>query len=285
LEIRNVAVFGAGQMGAGIAQVLAQHDHSVTLVDVEPRLIDAGMKAITAGLAKGVEKGKLTPDVMESALRRIRATTRPPEVVGCQLVIEAIVEDLKVKRNLFHELDAMLPPEVIFATNTSSISITALASATKREDRFVGLHFFNPVPAMRLVEVIRGEKTSEETLTVAMDLARSLGKTPVTVLDRPGFVSNRLLMPYLNEAVKTLSEGIASKEDIDTVVRLGYNIPMGPFELADLIGLDTVVNAMEVLHEGFKDPRFEPAPLLRNMVAAGNLGRKSGRGFYEYSKR
>lgn len=280
-----MAVFGAGQMGAGIAQVLAQHDHSVTLVDVEPRLIDAGMKAITAGLAKGVEKGKLTPDVMESALRRIRATTRPPEVVGCQLVIEAIVEDLKVKRNLFHELDAMLPPEVIFATNTSSISITALASATKREDRFVGLHFFNPVPAMRLVEVIRGEKTSEETLTVAMDLARSLGKTPVTVLDRPGFVSNRLLMPYLNEAVKTLSEGIASKEDIDTVVRLGYNIPMGPFELADLIGLDTVVNAMEVLHEGFKDPRFEPAPLLRNMVAAGNLGRKSGRGFYEYSKR
>ena len=280
-----MAVFGAGQMGAGIAQVLAQHDHSVTLVDVEPRLIDAGMKAITAGLAKGVEKGKLTPDVMESALRRIRATTRPPEVVGCQLVIEAIVEDLKVKRNLFHELDAMLPPEVIFATNTSSISITALASATKREDRFVGLHFFNPVPAMRLVEVIRGEKTSDETLTVAMDLARSLGKTPVTVLDRPGFVSNRLLMPYLNEAVKTLSEGIASKEDIDTVVRLGYNIPMGPFELADLIGLDTVVNAMEVLHEGFKDPRFEPAPLLRNMVAAGNLGRKSGRGFYEYSKR
>jgi len=268
-----VAVFGAGQMGATF------------LVDVEPRLIDAGMKAITAGLAKGVEKGKLTPDVMESALRRIRATTRPPEVVGCQLVIEAIVEDLKVKRNLFHELDAMLPPEVIFATNTSSISITALASATKREDRFVGLHFFNPVPAMRLVEVIRGEKTSDETLTVAMDLARSLGKTPVTVLDRPGFVSNRLLMPYLNEAVKTLSEGIASKEDIDTVVRLGYNIPMGPFELADLIGLDTVVNAMEVLHEGFKDPRFEPAPLLRNMVAAGNLGRKSGRGFYEYSKR
>ena len=272
-------------MGSGIAQVLAVHGHSVTLVDVEPRLVEAGMKAITAGFARGVEKGKLQPEAMESSLKRIRPTTKPLDVVGCHLVIEAIVEDLATKRNLFHELDAMLPPEVVFASNTSSISITAMAGATKRPERFVGMHFFNPVPAMKLVEVIRGEKTSDETMTIVMDLARRLEKTPVDVRDRPGFVSNRLLMPYLNEAVKTLSEGIASKEDIDTVVRLGYNIPMGPFELADLIGLDTVVNAMEVLHEGFKDPRFEPAPLLRNMVAAGNLGRKSGRGFYEYSKR
>jgi len=284
MEIRNVAVFGAGQMGGGIAQVLAQNGYAVTLVDIEARLVEAGMKGITASLAKGVERKKVTPAAMDETLQRIHPTTKASEVAGCQLVIEAIVEDKTLKRNLFHELDAMVPPETILATNTSSISITSLASATKRPDRFIGIHFFNPVPVMKLIEVIRGEQTSDETVTHAMELALRLGKTAVEVRDRPGFVSNRLLMTTLIEAVRLLQEGVASKESIDTVAKLGFNLPMGPFELADLVGLDTCVNAMEVLHEGYKDPRYEPPPLLKNMVAAGNLGRKSGRGFYEYSK-
>ena len=282
MEVHAVAVFGAGQMGSGIAQILARAGIEVVMVDVEQRFVDQGMASIAANLGRLAEKGKLPAAERDATLARVRATTKPIEVAGCDLVIEAIIEDRKLKRDLFHELDAMLPREVIFASNTSSISITSLASATKRAGRFVGMHFFHPVPVMKLVEVIRGAKTSGETVKLVTDLAVRLGKTPVEVRDFPGFVSNRLLMVYLNEAMKALQEGVATKEAIDTVAKLGFNHPMGPLELADYIGLDTCLNILEVLHEGFKDPRFEPSPILRKMVENGFLGRKSGRGFYEY---
>ena len=282
MEVHAVAVFGAGQMGSGIAQILARAGIEVVMVDVEQRFVDQGMASIAANLGRLADKGKLPAAERDATLARVRATTKPIEVAGCDLVIEAIIEDRKLKRDLFHELDAMLPREVIFASNTSSISITSLASATKRAGRFVGMHFFHPVPVMKLVEVIRGAKTSGETVKLVTDLAVRLGKTPVEVRDFPGFVSNRLLMVYLNEAMKALQEGVATKEAIDTVAKLGFNHPMGPLELADYIGLDTCLNILEVLHEGFKDPRFEPSPILRKMVENGFLGRKSGRGFYEY---
>jgi len=282
VPIQKVGVLGAGQMGAGIAQVAAVAGFEVVMRDVEDRFLVKGLAVIDQGLAKAVEKGKVTEDIRKAARARIRPTTRLDDAALADLIIEAVPEDAALKRQVFAELDKKASGHVIFASNTSSISITELASATVRPDRFIGLHFFNPVPLMKLVEVVRGLHTSDATLKAALEVCERLGKTPVEVHDFPGFVSNRILMPMINEAVFTLQDGVATKEAIDAVMKLGMNHPMGPLELADFIGLDTCLQIMEVLYHGFRDPKYRPAPLLRKMVSAGLLGRKSGRGFYEY---
>ncbi len=273
---------GAGTMGHGIAQVMAQAGLHVVMRDVEERFVDKGYEGIRSSLDKQVQKGKLGAHEMEATLARIKPTLDLGEARGVDLVVEAIVEDVAAKAALLRELDALCPPGTIFASNTSSISITSLAAATRRPDRFIGMHFFNPVAVMKLVEVVRGLGTSAETLDKVVGLARTLGKTPVEVRDFPGFVANRILMPFVNEAAYALMEGVASREAIDTVAKLGFNHPMGPLEVADLIGLDVCLAILEVLHRDLGDPKYRPCPLLRQMVAAGHLGRKSGRGFYEY---
>lgn len=277
----RVLVAGAGQMGAGIAQVLAFHGHEVLLNDVDEARIARGIDAIANRLARDVEKGKLSAEQRGRVLEHI--DPRPHfHDLDVALAIEAAVEDVKTKRDLFHRLDENTPPETILASNTSSISITVLGAATSKPERVIGMHFMNPVPVMPLVEVIRGLATSDETFARVRDLATALGKTPVEVRDFPGFVSNRILMPMINEAIQTLYEGVASAEAIDTVMRLGMHHPMGPLTLADFIGLDTCLAIMDVLHRGFGDAKYRPSPLLRQYVAAGRLGRKSGRGFFDY---
>ncbi len=282
--IRRIGVVGAGQMGAGIAQVAAGARYEVVMRDIEDRFLEKGMQAIATSLTKGVERGEVTQGERKAILGRIRTTLALPDLAASDIVIEAVVEDRGVKKAVFAELDALCPPATIFASNTSSIPITELAGATTRPDRFVGMHFFNPVPVMRLVEIIRGLGTGDETVRVVRELAVVIGKTPVEVRDFPGFVSNRILMPFVNEAFFALGEGVASGEDIDTVAKLGLNHPMGPLELADLIGLDTCLAVLEVLHADFGDAKYRPAPLLRQLVRAGRLGRKTGRGVYEYPR-
>ncbi|MFQ6128196.1 MAG: 3-hydroxybutyryl-CoA dehydrogenase [Thermoplasmata archaeon] len=282
MKIERIGVLGAGTMGNGIAQVAAQSGYRVIMRDIEQRFIDSGMEKIKKNLSRRVEKGKLKEDEMEDILSRITPTLKMEDLSGSDVLIEAVIEDVHLKKNVFEESDALCGPDAIFATNTSSISITDLASATKRPGKFIGMHFMNPVPVMKLVEVIRGLQTSNDTVTTILDLARSMGKTPVEVNDYPGFVSNRLLMPMINEAAFCLMEGVATKENIDTVMKLGMNHPMGPLELADLIGLDICLSIMEVLYNDFKDSKYRPCPLLRKMVRAGLLGRKTKRGFYEY---
>jgi 3-hydroxybutyryl-CoA dehydrogenase len=271
-------------MGHGIAQVMLRAGHRVLLLDVSQDLVDAGAKRIAKGLARDVEKARMTAEEREQALARLKPTTVVADLAEADFIIEAVTEKFDVKAAVFRSLEPHCRPEAIFASNTSSISITRLAATTERSDRFVGLHFFNPVPVMKLVEVVPGLQTSPDTVDKAISLATSAGKTPVRVNDFPGFVSNRVLMPMINEAVFCLMEGVADAQGIDSVMKLGMNHPMGPLELADLIGLDVCLDILKVLYESLRDPKYRPCPLLEKMVAAGWLGRKTGRGFYEYPK-
>lgn len=282
MEIKKVMVLGAGQMGGGIAQVCAQAGIEVVLRDVKDEFIDRGMKLIEKNLSRSVEKGRMTEDEKAAILGRFTTTLSLEDGKDVDLVIEAIVEDAKIKRETFAALDEICPPHAILASNTSSLPITQIAAATKRPEKVIGMHFMNPVPVMKLVEVIRGIATSDETYQVIDDLSKKLDKVPVEVNDFPGFVSNRILLPMINEAVYCLMEGVGTVEGIDTVMKLGMNHPMGPLALADLIGLDTCLAIMEVLYDGFKDSKYRPCPLLRKYVTAGWYGRKSGRGFYTY---
>ncbi len=280
----KVAVLGAGTMGNGIAQVFAQSGHEVVLRDLERAILDRALLGISKSLAKLEEKGKLKAGARDAALGRIRAETDIEAARDAEIVVEAIVENADVKRSLFKQLDALAPEAAVLASNTSSISITKLGAATKRPQQVIGMHFMNPVPLMQLVEVVRGQATSDETAKTVVELARGLGKTPVEVNDYPGFVSNRVLMPMINEAIFCVYEGVAAPEAIDEVMKLGMNHPMGPLTLADFIGLDVCLAILNVLHDGLGDPKYRPCPLLKRMVEAGWLGRKSGRGFYSYKQ-
>lgn len=282
MEINQIAVIGAGTMGNGIAHVCALGGREVELIDVSEEALERALSTIQANLDRQIKKGVIAEEEKQAALRRIRTGTRLEPAQRCQMVIEAILEEAQAKFDLFHRLHLTCRPETILASNTSSISITEIAAQTDRPDRVVGMHFFNPVPVMELVEIIRGLVTSDETFTTVKTLAQELGKSPVEVNDYPGFVSNRVLMPMINEAVYCLMEGVASRDAIDQVMKLGMNHPMGPLALADFIGLDVVLYILEVLHQRLGDPKYRPCPLLRKMVAAGQLGRKSGRGFYQY---
>ena len=284
MEIRTIGVVGAGQMGGGIAQVAAEAGYDVVLCDIEERFVSKGLGAIRKNLDRAVEKGKATAEHRDAVLARIKGTTSLQDFASCDLVVEAVVEQLAIKEALFRELDKLCPKSAILATNTSSISVTKIAAATARPEQVIGMHFMNPVPVMKLVEVIRGLATSDATAQATVALAEKLGKTPVEVRDFPGFVSNRVLLPMLNEAIYCVYEGVATPEAIDTVMKLGMNHPMGPLTLADFIGLDTCLAIMEVLHEGLGDDKYRPCPLLRKYVEAGRLGKKSGRGFYDYTQ-
>jgi len=277
VRFEHVVVVGAGQMGGGIAQVVAASGRRVSLHDAAPGAVDRGLAAMRRSLDRLAEKGGPAAD---EVLGRVEAVD---DLVAADLMIEAVVEDAAVKEDVFRRADELFPPEAVLASNTSSIPITSLAAVTGRPDRVIGMHFFNPVPVLALVEVIRGLETSDETAAAIVELARDLGKTPAEANDFPGFVSNRILMPFINEAAYALMEGVAEAKAIDTIAKLGFAHPMGPLALADLIGLDTCVAIMEVLHRGLGDPRFAPCPLLRQYVQAGRLGRKSGQGFYVYS--
>jgi len=282
-HVKKIAVIGAGTMGAGIAQACAAAGFQVTMRDIEQRFVDGGFRRIRDPLAKRVEKGKMTAAEVEQILSKIRGVVDLKEaVVGAQVVIEAVFEKMEIKRELYAALDRMCSPEVVFASNTSSLSITEMANATKRPDRVVGMHFFNPAPVMKLVEVIRGSETSDDTVRLIKDLCGKLGKETVEVKESPGFVVNRLLVPMMNEAFNLLQEGVATAEDIDKAMKLGTNMPMGPFELADYTGLDIGLDVMEVLFRETGDPKFRPSPLLRKYVRAGRFGRKTGRGVYSY---
>jgi 3-hydroxybutyryl-CoA dehydrogenase len=277
-----IGVVGAGTMGNGIAHVFARSGYAVTLCDIEQRFLVRGLETVRKNLDREAAKGKITAEESAAALGRIEPTTDRGRLRGCALVVEAATERFEIKRALFQELDELLSPEAILASNTSSISITKLAAQTGRPDRVIGMHFFNPVPVMKLVEVIRGLQTSQATFETVKGLAERLGKTPVEVNDAPGFVSNRVLMPLLNEAMYAVMEGVATAEAVDEVFKLGMAHPMGPLTLADFIGLDVCLDIMRVLQDGLGDPKYRPCPLLIRMVDAGWLGRKSGRGFYQY---
>ena len=276
MRFGHVLVVGAGQMGGGIAQVMAASGRKVSLHDAAPGAVERGLETMRKSLTKLAEKGGPDPD---EVLARVEPVDEP---VAADLMVEAVVEDAAVKEDVFRRADETMPPKAILPSNTSSIPISSLAAATSRPERVIGMHFFNPVPVLRLVEVVRGRETSDETAEAVMELARELGKTPAVASDFPGFVSNRILMPYINEAVWALHDGVAEPEAIDTIAKLGFNHPMGPLALADLIGLDTCVAILEVLRDGLGDQRYEPCPLLRELVDAGKVGRKSGEGFFIY---
>ncbi len=279
----RVAVIGAGTMGNGIAQVFASCGSEVTLVDVNGEALERGVAAIGKSLARVVKKERMSQEDADAAMARISRSTRLEDLTDRELIVEAVSERADLKAKVFGTLDEVAPASTILASNTSSISITEIAAVTGRADKVIGMHFMNPVPVMKLVEVIRGQETSDETTDAVMRASRALGKEPVEANDYPGFVSNRVLMPMINEAVFCLMEGVATKEGIDTVMKLGMAHPMGPLTLADLIGLDVCLDILEVLHRGLGDDKYRPCPLLRRMVAAGRLGRKSGKGFYDYA--
>lgn len=282
MDVKTIGVAGAGQMGSGIAQAAAASGFSVIMGDVTRGLAEGGLGKIEKALERLAARGKITAEDRDSTLARIKPVEGTEGMDSCQIVIEAATEDEGIKLDLFRELDELTPPETVLATNTSSISITRIAAATGRPDRVVGLHFMNPAPVMPLVEVVRGLDTSQETFDAAWRLAQALGKTPVACEDSPGFVINRILVPMINEAAFALMEGVAGREDIDTVMRLGASHPLGPLALADLIGLDTCLAILEVLHRDLGDDKYRACPLIRRYVAAGRLGRKTGRGFYDY---
>ena len=282
MEIDSIAVLGAGQMGNGIAQVAACAGYNVTMIDIEQSFIDSGMASIESSLSKLVSKERMSQADAAAALARVRASTDRAEASDCDLVVEAIPEIPELKFSTFAELDSICKPEAILASNTSSISIDEIAASTDRPDRVIGMHFMNPVPIMKLVEIINGSETSNEVNAAVVAAAERMGKTALSCNDSPGFVSNRILCPMLNEAILTLQEGVAEPEAIDGIMKLGMNHPIGPLALADLIGLDTLLHIMTVLHEGMADDKYAPAPLLVRMVGEGNLGRKSGQGFYSY---
>ncbi len=284
-DVKKIAVMGAGTMGAGIAQTCAAAGFQVAMRDIDQKFVDGGFRRIRDPLMKRVEKGKMTQAEVDGLISKIRGTVDLKEALsGAQVVIEAVFEKMDVKRDTYAEMDRIAGPDVVFASNTSSLSITEMANVTKRADRVVGMHFFNPAPVMKLVEVIRGSETSDATVRLAKDLCVKLGKEPVEVKESPGFVVNRLLVPMMNEAFNLLQEGVASAADIDKAMKLGTNMPMGPFELADYTGIDIGLDVMEVLYRETGDPKFRPSPLLRKYVRAGRLGRKSGRGVYDYTK-
>ncbi|MCM3597395.1 3-hydroxybutyryl-CoA dehydrogenase [Metabacillus idriensis] len=282
MSIQNVMVIGAGQMGSGIAQVCAMAGYKVYLNDLKEEFVQKGFAAINKNLQRQVDKEKMTAEQKQEILSRLTASTDLQDAAQTDLVIEAAVENMKIKSDIFAKLDEITPEQTILATNTSSLPITEIAAATKRPEKVIGMHFMNPVPVMKLVEIIRGLATSDEVYQAIEDMTKTLKKVPVEVNDFPGFVSNRILMPMINEAIYTLYEGVAEKEAIDEVMKLGMNHPMGPLTLADFIGLDTCLYIMETLHEGFGDDKYRPCPLLRKYVKAGWLGRKTGRGFYSY---
>ena len=282
MAIKKVMVIGAGQMGSGIAQVCAQAGYTVILNDLRDEYIERGMAGIKKNLGRAVEKGRLEASAKDETLSRITTSTSLEDAASVDLVIEAAVENMEVKTDIFRKLDEIAPVHAILATNTSSLPITEIAAATKRPEKVIGMHFMNPVPVMKLVEIIRGLATADEVFQEIEEMTKVLNKVPVEVNDFPGFVANRILMPMINEAIYTLYEGVATKEAIDDVMKLGMNHPMGPLTLADFIGLDTCLYIMETLYEGFGDSKYRPCPLLRKYVKAGWLGKKSGRGFYEY---
>ncbi|MBX6365127.1 MAG: 3-hydroxybutyryl-CoA dehydrogenase [Gemmatimonadetes bacterium] len=282
-EIRTVGVLGCGLMGSGIAEIAAKSGFETRVRETSEALCERGLGSIQKSLGRAVEKGKLEPTARDEALARIRTTTNLEDLRDCDIIVEAVTEDLAVKTELFSALDKLCPEATIFASNTSSIPIASMAAATRRPDRFVGLHFFNPVPVMRLVEVVRSIATSDETYRTAFDFARRLGKEPVEAHDNSGFIVNRLLVPYMLDAIRALEEGVGTIEDIDKAMTLGTGYPMGPFVLGDFVGLDTLYRIAEIMFEEYREKRFAPPPLLRRMVTMNYIGRKSGKGFYDYS--
>jgi 3-hydroxybutyryl-CoA dehydrogenase len=284
MDIKKVGVVGCGLMGSGIAQVCAEAGYDVIVREVSDELLKKGLGKIDAFLAKGVEKGKVKPERKAEVMGRLEGTTALDKLAGCDFVIEVVVESLAAKREVYEALDAACPAHTIFASNTSSLSITEMAAFTKRADRFVGLHFFNPVPLMKLVEVVRSPLTSEESFEKAVAFAKSLGKTPIRATDKTGFIVNRLLVPYLVDAIRAVEEGVGSIADIDEGMKLGCGHPMGPLTLLDFVGLDTTYHIANIMFDEFREKRFAPPPLLKRMVQAGLLGRKSGKGFYDYSQ-
>jgi len=283
MEIKKVGVVGCGLMGSGIVEVCARAGYDVVVREVNDELLQKGLERVKKSMSKGVQRGKLSQEDMDAAWQRIRGTTTLADMADCDLVIEAAVEKMEVKKAIFAELDSIVPPHAILASNTSSLCVTEMASVTKRSDKVLGIHFFNPVPVMPLIEFVRTILTSDETMEIAHKFGASLGKTMVTAKDTPGFIVNRLLVPYLLDAVRIYEAGLASKEDIDTAIHLGLSHPIGPLALLDFVGLDTCLFIADAMYEEFKDPRYAAPPLLRRMVLAGHLGRKSGKGFYDYT--